>query len=73
MISALDGGVWSVSRYGRALSPGKRPSPPGIHWIGGWVGSRAGLETEATGKNPLALPEIKPGSPGRPVRSQTLY
>jgi hypothetical protein len=41
--SALDGGEWSASRPGRALLPGKNP---GTHWIGGWVGLRAGLDTE---------------------------
>jgi hypothetical protein len=32
---------WSVSRPGR-FTPGERE--PGTHWIGGWVGPRAGLE-----------------------------
>jgi hypothetical protein len=31
------------------LSLGK--GPPGTHWIGGWVGLRAGLDTEAGGKS----------------------
>jgi hypothetical protein len=47
-ILALCGGEWSASRPGRALPPGK--GPPGTHCTGGWVGSRAGLDTEATGK-----------------------
>jgi hypothetical protein len=29
------------------------------HWIGGWVGLRAGLNTEAREKNPLSLPGIE--------------
>jgi hypothetical protein len=41
-------GEWSASRPGRALFPGM---DPGTHWIGGWVGLRAGLDTEARGKS----------------------
>jgi hypothetical protein len=40
--SAQDGGEWSASRPGRALSPTERT--PGTHWTGGWVGLRAGLD-----------------------------
>jgi hypothetical protein len=54
-----------------ALYP--RGKDPGTHCTGGWVGPRAGLDTEAGGKNPLPLPGIEPRSPGRPARSQTLY
>jgi hypothetical protein len=39
---SLDGGEWS------ALCPGHftpREREPGTHWIGGWVGTRAGLDT----------------------------
>jgi hypothetical protein len=39
-------GEWS--RHGRALSP--EESTPGTHWTGGWVGLRAGLDTEAREK-----------------------
>jgi hypothetical protein len=45
--SALDGGEWSASRPGRALPPGKGPP---VHWIGGWVGPRAGLDAGARRK-----------------------
>jgi hypothetical protein len=38
--SALVGGEWSASLSGRFTS-GK--SAPDTHWIGGWVGPRAGL------------------------------
>jgi hypothetical protein len=37
---ALDGGEWLASSLG-CFMPGERA--PGIHGIGGWVGSRAGL------------------------------
>jgi hypothetical protein len=45
--SALDGGERSASRPGCALIPGK---DPGTHWIGGWVGIRTGLDTDARRK-----------------------
>jgi hypothetical protein len=37
------------------------------------VGPRAGLDIEARGKFLSPLPGIRPRSPGRPARSQTLY
>jgi hypothetical protein len=46
--SALDGGEWSASRPGRAFTPGERT--PGTYCRGGWVGLRAGLDTEVRGK-----------------------
>jgi hypothetical protein len=42
--SALDGGEWSASLPGCALSPGERT--PGTHWTVGWMGLRVGLYTE---------------------------
>jgi hypothetical protein len=39
---ALDGGKWSASRSGRFTL---RERAPGTHWIGDWVGPRAGLDT----------------------------
>jgi hypothetical protein len=39
--SALDGGEWSGSCACR-FTP--RDGAPGTHWIGGWVGPRAGLD-----------------------------
>jgi hypothetical protein len=45
---ALDGGEWSVSFLSHAWSPGKDPP---IHWIGGWVGLRAGLDTRLEEKS----------------------
>jgi hypothetical protein len=41
LTSALVGGEWSASGPGR-FTPGERV--PGIHWIGGWVGPRTGME-----------------------------
>jgi hypothetical protein len=41
LTSALDGDVWSASRPYRFTSGEK---DPGAHWIGGWVGARAGLD-----------------------------
>jgi hypothetical protein len=63
--SALDG--VSVQRHAPAAlySRGKDLI---THWTGGWVGPRAGLDTEARGDIPLPLPGIEPRSPGRPVR-----
>jgi hypothetical protein len=43
--SALDRCEWSASRSGRALPPGE-----GTLWTGGWVGPKAGLDTEIRGK-----------------------
>jgi hypothetical protein len=41
LISALDGGEWSVSRL-RRFTPTERT--PGALWIGVWVGPRASLD-----------------------------
>jgi hypothetical protein len=41
LTSALAGGKWSASRPGR-FTPGETAA--GTHWIGGWVGPRAGLD-----------------------------
>jgi hypothetical protein len=43
---------------------------PGIPWTGGWVGLRAGLDTEAKGK---ILCICRGSNPGRLACSQTLY
>jgi hypothetical protein len=67
--SALAGDEWLASRPAR-FTPGERI--PGIHWIGSWVGPRAGLDDEENRKflNLMGL-EIRPL--GRPVRNQSLY
>jgi hypothetical protein len=49
------------------FTPGERTS--GTHCTGGWVGPRAGLDTEARGK--ILCP--RQGSNPDPARSQTLY
>jgi len=41
LIPALDGGEWSASCPGR-FTPTERASC--THWIGDWVGPRAGLD-----------------------------
>jgi hypothetical protein len=60
--SALDGGEWSASRPCRAFTPGE--STPGTHFTGGWVGPRAGLDSEARGK--IICP-CRGSNPDRPV------
>jgi hypothetical protein len=49
LTSALDEGGWSVSRPGRFAL---REGAPGTHWIGGWVGLRAGLDAVVKKKFP---------------------
>jgi len=41
------------------LPPGARA--PGTHWIGGWIGPRAGLNMMMRSKNPSSCWESKPG------------
>jgi hypothetical protein len=53
---------WSASRPGRAFTAGERT--PGTHCTGGWVGPRAGLDTDAREKNPLPR---RGSNPDRPV------
>jgi hypothetical protein len=54
-----------------APSPAERA--PSTHCTGGWVGTTAGLNTEARGKILSPLPGIEPRLPSRPACSQTLY
>jgi hypothetical protein len=42
----------------------------GTHWIGGWVGPRAGLDAETRGK---ILCPCRGANPDRPARSHTIY
>jgi len=52
LTSALDGSEWSASRPGSFT--------PGTHWMGGWVGLRAVLETVVKRKIPQPPPGIEP-------------
>jgi hypothetical protein len=47
-----------------------RERTPGTHWIGVWVGPRAGLDAGARRK---ILCPCRGSNPDRPARSQTLY
>jgi hypothetical protein len=49
---ALDGDEGSASHPGQFTSKEKAP---GTHWIGGWVGPRAGLEAVVKKKIPSPL------------------
>jgi hypothetical protein len=64
-------GVSGQRHVSPALYP--RGKDPGTHCTGGWVGPRAGLDTETRWKILWPLSEIEPPSSGRPVRNQTLY
>jgi hypothetical protein len=57
---ALDGGEWPASRPGRFTSEERAPS---THWIGGWLGPRAGLNTVSKRKILSNLPESNPEHP----------
>jgi hypothetical protein len=50
LTSALHGGEWSASHSGR-FTPRERA--PDTHWIGGWVGPRAGLDAPAGIRTPI--------------------
>jgi hypothetical protein len=49
LTSALYGGEWSASCYGRFIP---RERAPGTHWTGGWVGPRAVLDAVVKRKIP---------------------
>jgi hypothetical protein len=65
LTSALVEGEWSTSRPGR-FTPGERA--PGTHWIGGWVGLRAGLN-DLEKRKFLTPPGLELRPLGRPARS----
>jgi hypothetical protein len=60
---ALDGGEWSASHPGRFIPWGGRT--PRTHWIGGWVGPRAGLDAVAKRKIRDPCRESKPNRADR--------
>jgi hypothetical protein len=51
-----------------ALPPEKEP--PGTHWIGDWVGPRAGLDVVSKRKIPSPPMGVELRSSDRPARSQ---
>jgi hypothetical protein len=60
LTSAPDGGEWSASRPGR-FTPRERV--PSTHWIAGWEGPRAGLDTVVKRKIPSPRRESNPRTP----------
>jgi hypothetical protein len=60
LTSALDGGEWSASRPSR-FTP--KETAPGTHWIGGWVGPRAVLNSVVKRKIPSPRRESNPKTP----------
>jgi hypothetical protein len=46
---------------------------PGTHWIGGWVGPRAVLDTVVKRKIPSSRRESNPKNPDCPARSPALH
>jgi hypothetical protein len=60
LTSALDGGEWSASRSS-GFTPRERVSD--THWIGGWVGPRAVLDTVVKKKIPSHRRESNPKTP----------
>jgi hypothetical protein len=69
LTSALAGGEWSSSRPGSIIP---RERAPGTHWIGAWVGPRAGMDEMEKTKF-FILPGLELRLLGRPARSQSLY
>jgi hypothetical protein len=61
---------WVISFTPRPLYTRERDR--GTHWIGGWVGPRAGLDA-AEKRKFLILPGLELRPLGRPARSQSLY
>jgi hypothetical protein len=57
LTSALDGDKWSATRP-RCITPGERAR--GTHWIGGWVGPRAGLDAVGMRKYSFPCQESNP-------------
>jgi hypothetical protein len=69
LTSALVEGEWSASRPDRFTLWERAPS---THWIGDWMGSRAGLDDVEKKKN-LAPTETRTPTFGRLARCQSLY
>jgi hypothetical protein len=62
LISALDRGEWSASRPDRFIPEERTPD---THWINGWLGPRAGLDSVETRKFSCPCRKSNPGCPGR--------
>jgi hypothetical protein len=69
MTSALAGGEWSVSPPGRFTPRGKAPR---IHWIGGLVDHRAGLD-DVEERQFFATPGLELRPLGRLTHRKSLY
>jgi hypothetical protein len=67
LTSALDTSKWSASLPGRFI-PGERA--PGTHWIGGWVGPRAGLDAAEKRKIPLPYRKWNPDRPDTAIPTE---
>jgi hypothetical protein len=65
LTSAEVGGEFSASRPCR-LNPGEKAT--GIHWVGGWVGSRADLD-DVEKRKILLLTVLELQTLGRPARN----
>jgi hypothetical protein len=63
LTSAVDGSEWSASRFGRFIP---RETDPGTYWIGGWVGTRAVLDTVVKREIPRPRWESNPRTPSSP-------
>jgi hypothetical protein len=66
---AVDGGELSASRPGR-FALRRKPPPPVIHAISGWVGPTAGLDAVEFGQ--ISFPCWE-SNPGRTISSPSLY
>jgi hypothetical protein len=51
---------WVVSFTTRSFYLRERPPPPNTHWIGGWVGPRAGLDAMVKSKIPSPCRDSTP-------------
>jgi hypothetical protein len=69
LTSTLDGGEWSASRPA-SFTPVERA--PGIHWIGGRVDPRAGLD-DVEKRKFLTVPGLELQSISRSACSHSLY